>query len=134
MDNVLYSCDFSEKLKPHITSSNAKFESRSQDYEQKKKKPPIGRTTKGLGTEFITRSCNCRASASSLIGGSGAGWEGTAILHHGSYIKLGCLHFLFSIVECNSYILPVDDYNASLNPPNELVKSENEECSTFKSL
>lgn len=44
-------------------------------------------------------SCSCRASGSSLIGGSGAGWEGTALLHHGSCIKLGCQQFLFSITE-----------------------------------
>lgn len=43
--------------------------------------------------------CTCKASSSSLIGGSGAGWEGTALLHHGSYIKLGCLQFVFSITE-----------------------------------
>ena len=45
------------------------------------------------------KPCNCKASSSSLIGGSGAGWEGTALLHHGSYIKLGCLQFVFSITE-----------------------------------
>ncbi|NXA35270.1 PHF12 protein, partial [Eudromia elegans] len=45
------------------------------------------------------KACNCKASSSSLIGGSGAGWEGTALLHHGSYIKLGCLQFVFSITE-----------------------------------
>lgn len=44
-------------------------------------------------------SCSCKASSSSLIGGSGAGWEGTALLHHGSLIKLGCLQFVFSITE-----------------------------------
>lgn len=44
-------------------------------------------------------ACGCKASGSSLIGGSGAGWEGTALLHHGSYIKLGCLQFVFSITE-----------------------------------
>lgn len=44
-------------------------------------------------------ACGCKASGSSLIGGSGAGWEGTALLHHGSYIKLGCLQFVFSIAE-----------------------------------
>ena len=43
--------------------------------------------------------CNCKASSSSLIGGSGAGWEGTALLHHGSCVKLGCLQFIFSIAE-----------------------------------
>ncbi len=26
-----------------------------------------------------------------LIGGSGAGWEGTALLHHGSYIKVSLI-------------------------------------------
>jgi hypothetical protein len=34
-----------------------------------------------------------------LIGGSGAGWEGTALLNHGSYIKFGCLQFVFSITD-----------------------------------
>ncbi len=36
--------------------------------------------------------CSCKASSSSLIGGSGAGWEGTALLHHGCFyhqINLG---------------------------------------------
>ena len=45
------------------------------------------------------KPCNCKVSTSSLIGGSGAGWEGTALLHHGSYIKVGCLQFVFSIVD-----------------------------------
>ncbi|KFQ88486.1 PHD finger protein 12, partial [Phoenicopterus ruber ruber] len=36
------------------------------------------------------KPCNCKASSSSLIGGSGAGWD---------YIKLGCLQFVFSITE-----------------------------------
>ncbi|KFV43802.1 PHD finger protein 12, partial [Tyto alba] len=37
------------------------------------------------------KPCNCKASSSSLIGGT--------LLHHGSYIKLGCLQFVFSITE-----------------------------------
>lgn len=44
-------------------------------------------------------NCSCKGSSSSLIGASGAGWEGTALLNHGSFIKLGCLQFVFSIVE-----------------------------------
>uniref|UniRef100_A0A3Q2CP95 Uncharacterized protein n=1 Tax=Cyprinodon variegatus TaxID=28743 RepID=A0A3Q2CP95_CYPVA len=47
----------------------------------------------------VESACSCKVSSSSLIGGSGAGWEGTALLHHGSYIKLGCLQFVFSITE-----------------------------------
>jgi len=46
-----------------------------------------------------SRKCSCRTSSSSLIGGSGAGWEGTALLNHGSYIKFGCLQFVFSITD-----------------------------------
>lgn len=49
--------------------------------------------------ESTRHQCNCKASSSSLIGGSGAGWEGTALLHHGSCVKLGCLQFVFSIAE-----------------------------------
>ena len=46
------------------------------------------------------KACNCTVSNSSLIGGSGgAGWEGTALLHHGSAVKVGCLQFVFSIVD-----------------------------------
>ena len=43
------------------------------------------------------KPCGCKSSCSTLIGGNGAGWEGTAILHHGSIIKIGCHQFVFSI-------------------------------------
>ena len=98
VDNVLYSCDFSDKPNRNVTSSGAKMDDSSK-YFDKGKKPPLHRTTKGHGVVTITHPCSCRASGSSLIGGSGAGWEGTAVLHHGSFIKFGCLHFVFSIVE-----------------------------------
>ena len=61
-------------------------------------KESASRRTAGLGIQLVARPCNCSASSSTLIGGSGAGWEGTATLHHGSYIKMGCLQFVFSIV------------------------------------
>lgn len=47
--------------------------------------------------------CSCRSSSSSLIGGSGAGWEGTALLNHGSFIKFGCIQFTFSVL---NYVAP----------------------------
>lgn len=43
------------------------------------------------------KPCSCKSSCSTLIGGNGAGWEGTALLHHGSYLKIGCNQFVFSI-------------------------------------
>uniref|UniRef100_A0A8C3A8Z9 PHD finger protein 12 n=1 Tax=Cyclopterus lumpus TaxID=8103 RepID=A0A8C3A8Z9_CYCLU len=93
VDNVLYSCDFSEKASPSPPSGLvAKVQGIIRLL-------PAGgvMSSQPLGSSEL--SCSCKASSSSLIGGSGAGWEGTALLHHGSYIKLGCLQFVFSITE-----------------------------------
>uniref|UniRef100_A0A665WQP2 PHD finger protein 12 n=1 Tax=Echeneis naucrates TaxID=173247 RepID=A0A665WQP2_ECHNA len=109
VDNVLYSCDFSEKASPTLPSG---LVAKVQGIIRRSKKRDEGEgpsSAMGLlpvggvmssqpqgGSELL---CTCKASSSSLIGGSGAGWEGTALLHHGSYIKLGCLQFVFSITE-----------------------------------
>ncbi|XP_029467942.1 PHD finger protein 12 isoform X1 [Rhinatrema bivittatum] len=106
VDNVLYSCDFSEKAIPSPPSSIvAKVQSvikrrknRKQDEEPHRETAAVAMmSSQAQGPHH--RPCSCKASSSSLIGGSGAGWEGTALLHHGSYIKLGCLQFVFSISE-----------------------------------
>uniref|UniRef100_A0A667WKM5 PHD finger protein 12 n=1 Tax=Myripristis murdjan TaxID=586833 RepID=A0A667WKM5_9TELE len=109
VDNVLYSCDFSEKASPSPPSG---LVSRVQGIIRRSKKReqdegpsslvglmPAGGVMSCQPQGGSRLSCNCKASSSSLIGGSGAGWEGTALLHHGSYIKLGCLQFVFSITE-----------------------------------
>ncbi|KAH6932574.1 hypothetical protein HPB50_007619 [Hyalomma asiaticum] len=69
VDNVLYSCDFSDK---RLATST-----------------PAALAAPRPGSR---RTCGCRANP---IGA--AGWEGTALLHHGSLIKLGCLQFVFSV-------------------------------------
>ncbi|XP_068765520.1 PHD finger protein 12 isoform X3 [Struthio camelus] len=103
VDNVLYSCDFSEKMTPTPPSSIvAKVQSvikrhRSRKQEEEPHEEAAVMNSQAQGQH--RKPCNCKASSSSLIGGSGAGWEGTALLHHGSYIKLGCLQFVFSITE-----------------------------------
>lgn len=101
VDNVLYSCDFSEKTTPTPPSSIvAKVQSvikycKSRKEEEEQEEMVMSSQAQGPQG----KACSCKASSSSLIGGSGAGWEGTALLHHGSYIKLGCLQFVFSITE-----------------------------------
>ncbi|CAG6007037.1 PHD finger protein 12-like [Menidia menidia] len=109
VDNVLYSCDFSEKASPSAPSGLvAKVQGiirRSKKREQDQGPNPVvgllplGGVMSSQPQGSVEPSCSCKASSSSLIGGSGAGWEGTALLHHGSYIKLGCLQFVFSITE-----------------------------------
>ncbi|KAM9852937.1 PHD finger protein 12 [Aulostomus maculatus] len=109
VDNVLYSCDFSEKASPSPPSGLvAKVQGiirRSKKREEDEGSGsvlgllPAGGVMSSQPQGGPEVSCSCKASSSSLIGGSGAGWEGTALLHHGSYIKLGCLQFVFSIAE-----------------------------------
>ncbi|XP_023130939.1 PHD finger protein 12 [Amphiprion ocellaris] len=109
VDNVLYSCDFSEKASPSPPSGLvAKVQGiirRSKKREEDKGPSsvvgllPAGGVMSSQSQCSAEPYCSCKASSSSLIGGSGAGWEGTALLHHGSYIKLGCLQFVFSITE-----------------------------------
>ena len=104
VDNVLYSCDFSDKINRHITSAKgldpskvSKSKLLSAAENQNRSKSKVARRTVGLGVQNISQPCGCTTSSSNLIGGSGAGWEGTALLHHGSYIKVGCIQFVFSI-------------------------------------
>uniref|UniRef100_A0A6Q2Y541 PHD finger protein 12 n=1 Tax=Esox lucius TaxID=8010 RepID=A0A6Q2Y541_ESOLU len=113
VDNVLYSCDFSEKASPSPTGGlvskvqglvrRCKTRGREEQADDgsgpRTGVAPPGGVMSCQPQGGPRLSCNCKASSSSLIGGSGAGWEGTALLHHGSYIKLGCMQFVFSIAE-----------------------------------
>ncbi|XP_055022731.1 PHD finger protein 12 isoform X2 [Boleophthalmus pectinirostris] len=112
VDNVLYSCDFSEKASPTPPSGLvAKVQGiirRSKKQQEDGDSAPsslLGLLPVGgvMSSQSQVSSpgqvCGCRSSSSSLIGGGGAGWEGTALLHHGSYVKLGCLQFVFSVTE-----------------------------------
>ncbi|KAI5624483.1 PHD finger protein 12, partial [Silurus asotus] len=107
VDNVLYSCDFSEKTGPSpssglvskVQSIIRRCKKRKQEEEKDKKCGDISGVMSSQAVDSQLRPCGCKASGSSLIGGSGAGWEGTALLHHGSHVKLGCLQFVFSITE-----------------------------------
>ncbi|XP_075891927.1 PHD finger protein 12 isoform X2 [Nelusetta ayraudi] len=114
VDNVLYSCDFSEKASPTPPSGLvAKVQGIIRRGKKREDDSASGSAAvaalsltggvmssqAGGGGGGADPSCGCKASSSSLISGSGAGWEGTALLHHGSYIKLGCLQFVFSVAE-----------------------------------
>lgn len=56
-----------------------------------------GVSLNNVATEEQTKPCLCKRSASSLVGGNGKGWEGTAILFHGSRLRFGCVQFVLSI-------------------------------------
>ncbi|MCJ8742245.1 hypothetical protein PDJAM_G00079860 [Pangasius djambal] len=110
VDNVLYSCDFSEKTGPSpssglvskVQSIIRRCKKRKQEEEKDEDHGNVSGVMSSQAVDSHLRPCGCKASGSSLIGGSGAGWEGTALLHHGSHVKLGCLQFVFSITEFSS--------------------------------
>ncbi|XP_048853863.1 PHD finger protein 12-like isoform X2 [Brienomyrus brachyistius] len=108
VDNVLYSCDFSEKTPPIAAGSvvpsarthGRRCRKRKREEEGKEgmeQRVPAEGVMSSRSRSGAHPPCGCRASSSSLIGGSGAGWEGTALLHHGSSVKLGCLQFVFTV-------------------------------------
>lgn len=101
VDNVLYSCDFSEKQKPSSSPNSpvASVRHLTENARNKKETTSTERVTMNSRAGESWKPCNCKASSSSLIGGSGAGWEGTALLNHGSYVKCGCLQFVFTVID-----------------------------------
>uniref|UniRef100_A0A672NC07 PHD finger protein 12 n=1 Tax=Sinocyclocheilus grahami TaxID=75366 RepID=A0A672NC07_SINGR len=124
VDNVLYSCDFSEKMSQSPSNNllaKVAFVGRCRKKEQEESAMGMAATTEGgvmscESQDAPITPCNCKNSGSSLIGGSGAGWEGTALLHHGSHIKLGCLQFIFSITEFANKSLKEELTTCTLTP------------------
>lgn len=111
VNNVLYSCDFSEKP---TTATVKKEEKPPQmitnvreiiDKKRKAQRPVKSNlearmcASDGLGERS---ECQCGAVPQGGNGDLTAGWEGTAVLNHGSLIKFGCITFVFSIVDCAS--------------------------------
>lgn len=109
VDNVLYSCDFSDKpaTTPHpspVVAAVREIISKNKNNKKNSNNSTNGDSSRdrflmSAHSQEPLRPCNCKASSWSFMGGTGAGWEGTALLNHGSYIKLGCLQFVFSIVD-----------------------------------
>uniref|UniRef100_A0A8C1B4X9 PHD finger protein 12 n=1 Tax=Cyprinus carpio carpio TaxID=630221 RepID=A0A8C1B4X9_CYPCA len=123
VDNVLYSCDFSEKMNQSPSSNLlAKVQNIIREFSLPEESAMgVAATTEGgvmscQSQDVSITPCNCKNSGSSLIGGSGAGWEGTALLHHGSHVKVGCLQFIFSITEFASKPLKEELTICSLTP------------------
>lgn len=105
VDNVLYSCDFSDK--PATVAQPTPVVAAVREIIAKSKKEKKENEDKAKDKRYIMsarsrepgRPCGCKTNSLSLMGSNGPGWEGTAILHHGSYIQVGCLQFVFSIVD-----------------------------------
>ncbi|PRD30792.1 UNVERIFIED_CONTAM: PHD finger protein 12 [Trichonephila clavipes] len=103
VDNVLYSSDVSEKhrLPPPPNSFSAAVRKLARSTPRMANlpspTPPVERSVVSARGKQHCCPCKCKTSNSNLV--ENTGWEGTALLHHGSYIQCGCLQFVFSITE-----------------------------------
>ncbi|CAH1994433.1 unnamed protein product [Acanthoscelides obtectus] len=106
VNNVLYSNNTSTK-RPEVTVSSdekcANVEIQVRDIIDKKRK--ISRVRKSSLDNKMTAvdcidklECCCSNNQDDLR----KGWEGSAVLSHGSLLRFGCVSFVFSIVECTS--------------------------------
>nr|XP_054749312.1 PHD finger protein 12-like [Lytechinus pictus] len=118
VDNVIYSCDSSDKWSSHLPRASpmvrnvrkiidkrkVRFSERlmkdgkSRHNVKQEKEPELPQRMSSMPNDHYSL-CACRGGSSVLQGDSKAGWEGSALLHHGSFIKIGCLSFVFSITE-----------------------------------
>ncbi|GFS49313.1 PHD finger protein 12 [Nephila pilipes] len=116
VDNVLYSSDVSEKhrLQPPPNSLSAAVRklarSTSRMADLPSPTPPIQKPMVSARGKQHCYPCKCKTFNSNLV--ENTGWEGTALLHHGSYIQCGCLQFVFSITEYGFRIDNIEDNNS----------------------
>ena len=64
----------------------------------------------------MEKACNCRGSPAAFIGPDGVGWEGTAIIQHGTHLMFGCLQFVFSVVESNANVSKEGKTESNIKP------------------
>ncbi|EDV22608.1 uncharacterized protein TRIADDRAFT_59019 [Trichoplax adhaerens] len=107
VDSILYGCDFSVKNRKTFSSQEEVIKSCGVSSAERKlnsisKKPSMV----PFPEKDPWKPCDCNrnksTSTSTLNESAGAGWEGTAVIRHGSHIRLGCLQFMFSIVQESS--------------------------------
>nr|XP_018896594.1 PREDICTED: PHD finger protein 12 isoform X1 [Bemisia tabaci] len=114
VDNVLYSCDTSNRPRPRVNTRSRsnkegikvkrpvyKYADDSDSEEEIKLDPFGGRTPKWMRCKCYEDdpSSGSESEGEEVTSGKNHGWEGSALLNHGSQISFGCLKFIFSISE-----------------------------------
>ncbi|CAH1118667.1 unnamed protein product [Phaedon cochleariae] len=106
VNNILYSNNISTKRPNHNVSTDEKcinVEKQVREIIDKKRKISRARKNsveaKMSSVDSVEKlECCCANHPEELK----KGWEGSAILSHGSLLRFGCVSFVFSIVECTN--------------------------------
>lgn len=83
-----------EKSLGNISSSSSSFVKSVRKLSKRKK--VVETPDRTVTVRSVEIPCRCATDVQSH---TSSGWEGTALLHHGSYVKFGCLDFVFSVAE-----------------------------------
>ena len=104
VDNILYSCDYA-KRSLSINNKKSDYSLRAKDdstvEEIKKIANKKVSTVVGHSVERTKRiDCKCNVNKQSNLSEvrNEEGWEGSAIIDHGSIVTFGCIPFLFSMI------------------------------------
>lgn len=103
VNNVLYANDLTERQPKLNDNRPVDLEKQMREIVDKRRK--VNRTRKNsTDCKMIAIDCidrmECSCIGSNLEEGNRGGWEGSAILNHGSLLRFGCISFVFSIVDC----------------------------------
>lgn len=102
VNNILYSNDLTERnYAANAEKKPISVEAQVREIIDKKRKVTRTRRNsfegKMTAMDCLNRmECSCTNNVEDLRGG----WEGSAILSHGSLLRFGCVSFVFSIVDC----------------------------------
>ncbi|XP_001605754.1 PHD finger protein 12 [Nasonia vitripennis] len=102
VDNVLYSCNYSIHSAEHEFADGHSLRTKDMDTVEIIKK--IAYRNKPATVNTPEKQCICKCAKrkeryNSDIDSMGEGWEGSAMVDHGSILTFGCLTFVFSVVD-----------------------------------
>lgn len=103
VNNVLYSNNLVIERPQKVSDNRSQeLDTHIRDIVDKRRKVDRERKNsvdnKMIAIECVDRmECSCEGSNYEEIKN---GWEGPAVLNHGSLLRFGCVSFVFSIVEC----------------------------------
>ena len=81
---------------PTTMASSRKKHTSSPEKKQLENMTTSSTSNEGHATSDY-KPCLCKRSASSLIGSGGKGWEGAALITHGSKLRFGCIQLVLSL-------------------------------------
>ncbi|XP_031331009.1 PHD finger protein 12 [Photinus pyralis] len=101
VNNVLYSNDETKKYAKKEEKKPC-LEEQVRAIVDKKRQICSTNSSKDIhivGDSVAQSECSCAATSYETIL---AGWEGSAVINHGTLLRFGCVSFVFSIVDCAS--------------------------------